>query len=58
MEFVVRRCHELYDATLEERRDAWHKCRVSINATRQSAQQSFSSLLEMFGSYPCRYMSA
>jgi putative transposase len=38
MAFVVRRCRELYNAALQERRDAWHKCGVSITAAGQSAQ--------------------
>ena len=36
--FVVRRCRELYNAALQERRDAWQKCGVSITAASQSAQ--------------------
>ncbi|HEV2580098.1 MAG TPA: transposase [Ktedonobacteraceae bacterium] len=36
--FVVRRCRELYNAGLQERRDAWQKCGVSITAASQSAQ--------------------
>jgi putative transposase len=36
--FVVRRCRELYNAALQERRDAWHKCGVSITVASQSAQ--------------------
>jgi putative transposase len=36
--FVVRRCRELYNAALQERRDAWHKCGVSVTAAGQSAQ--------------------
>jgi putative transposase len=36
--FVVRRCRELYNAALEERRDAWQKCGVSITVAGQSAQ--------------------
>jgi putative transposase len=38
LEFVVRRCRELYNAGLQERRDAWQKCGVSITAAVQSAQ--------------------
>jgi putative transposase len=38
MEFMLRRCRELYNAALQERRDAWHKCGVSITAASQSAQ--------------------
>jgi putative transposase len=38
MAFVVRRCRELYNAGLEERREAWRKCGVSITAAGQSAQ--------------------
>ena len=36
--FVVRRCRELYNAALQERRDAWHKCGVSITRARQSTE--------------------
>ncbi|HEX8036506.1 MAG TPA: transposase, partial [Ktedonobacterales bacterium] len=36
--FVVRRCCELYNAALQERREAWQKCGVSITAASQSAQ--------------------
>jgi putative transposase len=36
--FVVRRCRELYNAALEERREAWQKRGVSITAAGQSAQ--------------------
>jgi len=35
---VVRRCRELYNAALQERRDAWQKCGVSLTAASQSAQ--------------------
>src|SRR5260370_35045934 len=35
---VVRRCRELYNAALQERRAAWHKCGVSVTAAGQSAQ--------------------
>ena len=38
MEFVVRRCRELYNAGLHERRDAWQRYGVSITAASQSAQ--------------------
>ena len=38
MAFVLRRCRELYNAGLEERREAWRKCGVSITAAGQSAQ--------------------
>src|SRR5215471_17559695 len=38
MAFVLRRCRELYNAALEERRDAWRMCAVSITAAGQSAQ--------------------
>jgi putative transposase len=38
MAFVVRRCRELYNAALQERRDAWQKCGISINVARQSAE--------------------
>jgi len=36
--FVSRRCRELDNAALEERRDAWHTCGVSVTAAGQSAQ--------------------
>jgi putative transposase len=38
MEFVTRRCRELYNAALEERREAWQKCGVSVTEAQQSAQ--------------------
>jgi putative transposase len=37
MAFVLRRCRELYNAALQERRDAWRMCRVSITLAGQSA---------------------
>jgi len=38
MEFVLRRCRELYHAALAERREAWRMCRVSSTVAGQSAQ--------------------
>jgi putative transposase len=38
MACVLRRCRELYNAGLQERRDAWQQCGVSITAASQSAQ--------------------
>src|SRR5215831_5708492 len=38
MEVVLRRCRELYNAGLQERRDAWQKCGVSITVASQSAE--------------------
>jgi putative transposase len=38
MDAVVWRCRELYNAGLEERREAWRKCRVSVTEAMQSAQ--------------------
>ncbi|HEV8193085.1 MAG TPA: transposase [Ktedonobacterales bacterium] len=38
MEIVVRRCRELYNAALQERKEAWEKRGVSITAASQSAQ--------------------
>jgi putative transposase len=35
---VVRRCRELYNAALEERREAWRKCGASITGAGQSAE--------------------
>jgi putative transposase len=38
MAFVLRRCRELYNAGLQERRDAWQKCHKSITRAHQSAE--------------------
>src|SRR5215831_11776192 len=38
MAFVVRRCRELYNAALEERREAWQKYGESVTVAHQSAQ--------------------
>jgi putative transposase len=38
MAFVARRCRELYNAALEERRKAWLKRSVSVTEAQQSAQ--------------------
>jgi putative transposase len=38
MALVLRRCCELYNAGLQERRDAWHKCGVNVTAASQSSQ--------------------
>ena len=38
MAFVVRRCRELYNAALQERRDAWQKCRKSISCGHHSTE--------------------
>jgi putative transposase len=38
MEWVLRRCRELYNAGLEERKAAWERCGVSVNFAMQSAQ--------------------
>jgi putative transposase len=38
MAFVLRRCRELYNAALQERRDAWHKCHKSITCALQNAE--------------------
>jgi putative transposase len=38
LEFVLRRDWELYNAALQERRDAWQKCGVSVTVASQSAQ--------------------
>src|SRR5258705_14017448 len=35
--FVMRRCRELYNAALQERRDAWQNCGMSITIANQSA---------------------
>jgi putative transposase len=36
--FVVRRCRELYNAALQERKEAWEKRGVSVTLAGQSAQ--------------------
>jgi transposase len=36
--FVLRRCCELYNAALLERREAWRKCGVGVTLAQQSAQ--------------------
>jgi putative transposase len=38
MEFVTRRCRELYNAALQERKDAWQNRGVSVTVAGQSAQ--------------------
>jgi putative transposase len=38
MAFVLRRCRELYNAALQERREAWQKSGVSVTVASQSAQ--------------------
>src|SRR5215211_2015581 len=38
LEFTLALCQELYNAALQERRDAWRINRVSINFASQSAQ--------------------
>jgi putative transposase len=38
MAFVVRRCRELNNAALQERKAAWQTCGVSVTAAMQSAQ--------------------
>src|SRR5215813_12164297 len=38
MAFVLRRCRELYNAALQERKEAWQKCGVSVTVAGQSAQ--------------------
>jgi len=38
MLFVLRRCRELYNAALQERRDAWQKCQKSVTVAHQSTE--------------------
>jgi len=38
MEMVLRRCRELYNAGLQERKAAWEQCHVSVTFALQSAQ--------------------
>ncbi|HLV97809.1 MAG TPA: transposase [Ktedonobacterales bacterium] len=35
---TLRLCRELYNAALQERKEAWQKCRVSVNYYQQKAQ--------------------
>jgi len=38
MAFVLRHCRELYNAALQERKEAWQRCGVSITVAQQSTQ--------------------
>jgi putative transposase len=38
MVFVLRRCRELYNAALQERKEDWQKCGVNITEASQSGQ--------------------
>lgn len=38
LEWTLRRCKELYNAALQERRDAYQMCGVSVFYTMQAAQ--------------------
>ena len=38
MAFVLRRCRELYNAALQERKEAWRNCGINITEASQSAQ--------------------
>jgi putative transposase len=38
LEWTLRRCKELYNAALQERRDAYQMCGVSVFYTTQAAQ--------------------
>jgi putative transposase len=38
LQWVLDRTRELYNAALQERRDAWNMCKVSINYLQQAAQ--------------------
>jgi putative transposase len=38
MAFVVRRCRELYNAALQERKEAWTKCGLNVSLAVQSDQ--------------------
>jgi putative transposase len=38
MAIVLRPCCGLYNAALQERRDAWQKCHKSVTAAHQSAE--------------------
>src|SRR5262245_37049224 len=36
--FVVRRCRDLYNAALEERKTAWERCHVTVTDYQQKVQ--------------------
>src|SRR6266852_5302486 len=38
LEWTLRRCKELYNAALQERRDAYHMCGISISYRTQTDQ--------------------
>jgi putative transposase len=38
MAFVLRCCRDRYNAALQERKEAWQKCGVSVSEAMQSAQ--------------------
>ena len=38
LEAVLRVCRELYNAALQERKEAWQKCHVSVNYHQQKAE--------------------
>src|SRR6266699_1325135 len=38
LQWTLDRCRELYNAALQERRDAWKMCQVSITYTQQATQ--------------------
>lgn len=38
LQWTLDRCREVYNAALQERKDAWKMCRVSVNYAMQSAQ--------------------
>jgi transposase len=38
LQWTLDRCRELYNAAIQERRDAWQMCHVSINYNQQAAQ--------------------
>jgi putative transposase len=37
--FVLRRCRELYNAALQERKEAWQKCGVSVTVAQRSVAE-------------------
>jgi putative transposase len=51
MEFVVRRCRELYNAALQERKAVWEKCGVSVSVTLASQSAQLPAIKEVRPEY-------
>jgi len=58
MAFVLHRCRELYNAALEERKEAWHKCGRRITVAQQCANCQTSKSYALRGCYEPSLTSA